>query len=179
MDSNQPLSLVSHRATVLHQPTSPVVFDHWQEGELLKLCDAMWDTMVSSNGIGLAAPQVGLSHSIFVMVGPNDAPLYCINPSIEAQSDEAVSMVEGCLSYPNLFMNLKRPSSIVAQYYTPVGHLVTRDLSGIHARCFQHEYDHLQGICFVDKVSQTKLHLAKKRQHKRGKIHVPSSTSIR
>ena len=73
---------------------------------------------------------------------------------------------EGCLSYPGLWLNIKRPKKIIAEWQSSKGDTITAELDGLIARCFQHEYDHLDGVCFVDKVSQMKLQLAMKKLRK-------------
>jgi peptide deformylase len=73
---------------------------------------------------------------------------------------------EGCLSYPGLFLTVKRPKSIVAEYQNSQGDIIEARFEGYLAKCFQHELDHLDGICFVDKVSQMKLNLAMKKLRK-------------
>lgn len=116
------------------------------------------------NGIGIAANQVGLDARIFIM-GSNKIDGFCkpqafINPVITKINDEMTLDKEGCLSFPTLFLNVKRPSKIEATYYDVDGNLQEVRVSGYMAKCFQHEYDHLNGICFTNRVSKLKLDMA-------------------
>lgn len=130
----------------------------------------MCEFMVANNGIGLAANQIGLTKRVFVMgseyVEDLPKPFAIFNPKILETSKEEILYKEGCLSYPDLWLSIKRPSTIKVEYQKSNGQTCIEELSGIAARCFQHELDHLDGICFVDKVSQMKLQLAMKKLRK-------------
>ena len=131
---------------------------------------SMIDFMIESNGIGLAANQIGITKRVFVMGSYNipgfPAPFAVFNPQILEASTDMIIDQEGCLSYPGLFLNVKRPSWIVAEYQNSRGDTIEARFEGYLAKCFQHELDHLDGICFVDKVSQMKLNLAMKKLRK-------------
>jgi peptide deformylase len=88
------------------------------------------------------------------------------NPKILKVSEDVILEKEGCLSYPDLWLNIKRPKKILVEYQNSNGDTIEAEMDGLVARCFQHEYDHLLGICFVDKVSQMKLNLAMKKIRK-------------
>lgn len=147
--------------------------DPWNfSGELNseELEKSMIDFMLNSNGIGLAANQIGLTKRVFVM-GSNNIPGFpkpfaLFNPKIISSSQEQTLDEEGCLSYPGLFLKIKRPDWIIAEYQNSKGDIVEARFEGYLAKCFQHELDHLEGICFVDKVSQLKLQLAMKKLKK-------------
>jgi peptide deformylase len=145
-------------------------WDFETDGDSEKLTYEMIDLMLSSNGIGLAANQVNLQKRVFVMGHKSHSdfpkPFSIFNPEIISSSDEQVLNIEGCLSFPGLYLNLKRPTWIIAKYYDDKGTEKEIKLSGYAATCFQHEYDHLNGVCFVDKVSQMKLNLAMKKLRK-------------
>ncbi len=130
----------------------------------------MIDFMLMSKGIGLAANQVGLTKRVFVMGSENipgfPEPFALFNPRIIESSQEQVLDQEGCLSYPGLFLMVKRPSWIIAEYQNSKGDLIEAKFEGYLSKCFQHELDHLDGVCFVDKVSQMKLQLAMKKLRK-------------
>ena len=130
----------------------------------------MCEFMIASNGIGLAANQIGIAKRVFVMGSYNisgfPAPFAVFNPRIIEASTEIVLDQEGCLSYPGLFLTVKRPSWIVAEYQDSQSNVKEIKIDGYLAKCFQHELDHLDGICFVDKVSQMKLNLAMKKLRK-------------
>lgn len=128
----------------------------------------MHTTMESNNGIGLAATQVGLDLNAFVM-NCMGIPRTCINPTILSVSEEMETAEEGCLSFPKLRLPINRPFSIVAHYWDENGEEKTENLMGIEARCFMHEWDHCQGICFTDRVGPVTLHLAKKSAKKKAR----------
>ena len=132
--------------------------------------DQMIGIMMKEGGLGLAANQVELDAQIFVMrptLFGSREPFEAINPVITAVSDETESGPEGCLSYPGLWLDVKRPVAISAKYFDRTGKECTIDLYDLDARCFLHEYDHLQGITFTDRVSKLKLDRALKKQQKR------------
>jgi peptide deformylase len=130
----------------------------------------MCEFMIASNGIGLAANQIGIAKRVFVMGSNNilgfPTPFAVFNPKIIEASTEMILDQEGCLSYPGLFLTVKRPSWIIAEYQNSCGDTIEAKFEGYLAKCFQHELDHLDGICFVDKVSQMKLNLAMKKLRK-------------
>jgi peptide deformylase len=126
----------------------------------------MFMLMWSNGGIGLAAPQVGMAVRMFVM-GPQQGPNYvCINPEIVDVSSDIESAIEGCLSYPSLWLNIKRPSWVHARYTTLNGETVEQKFEGLLARCYIHELEHLNGVTFTKHSSQLGLKLARARQQK-------------
>lgn len=122
--------------------------------DLKDIADQMIEAMVRFGGIGLAAPQVGLLLNMFVM-GHRHGYLACINPVIMADTYpvENLVRVERCLSFPNRSYTISRPSRVTVMFTTPEGEEIITTLEGIMARCFLHEYDHLQGITFDTKAS--------------------------
>lgn len=130
--------------------------------ELTGIFEEMHDTMTKNNGIGLAAPQVGLNLNAFVM-NVGGVKRTCINPAIVSTSNEMETDEEGCLSFPKLRLPVSRPFSIIASWIDENGYEHTETLMGLEARCFLHEWDHCQGICFIDRVGKVTLHLAKKK----------------
>lgn len=130
----------------------------------------MIEFMLDNNGIGLAANQVGITKNVFVLGSkniPGYEPMAVFNPKILQVSKDTALFKEGCLSYPDLWLTIKRPTAIIVEYQTNQGEVVTAEMDGLIARCFQHEFDHLKGICFVDRVSPMKLQLAMKKLKKR------------
>jgi peptide deformylase len=126
----------------------------------------MFMLMWSNGGIGLAAPQVGMAVRMFVM-GSQQGPNYvCINPTILAASKDLEVGSEGCLSFPSLWLNIKRPTWVHAQYTTLNGETVEQKFEGLLARCYIHELEHLDGITFTKHSSQLGLKLARARQQK-------------
>jgi peptide deformylase len=133
------------------------------------IAEEMIATMLQEGGIGLSANQVALNAQIFVMkphLLEDNSPFAIINPSILEVSSDLELMPEGCLSHPELFLTVKRPKGIVAKYFDINAKECIIELYDLDARCFLHEYDHLQGIEFVDRVSKVKLDLARKKQQK-------------
>jgi peptide deformylase len=126
------------------------------------LTNVMLDRMTEMGGAALSAPQVGLDMSMFVM-GVNQTKIEVFNPKIISYSKEEMLMNEGSLSFPGILVIIKRPASIVVEYYSKNGKLQQNEFQGLTARIFQHAFDHLQGITIKDKVSKLKWDLATKR----------------
>ena len=130
--------------------------------------------MMAQNGIGLSANQVGLDAQIFVMRPIEHPeikkPFAIINPTILEVSEEKFNGPEGCLSYPGLVLHVNRPIKIVTQFLDLEGKECIIEFSGIDARCFLHEFDHLNGVCFTDRVSKLKLDMAKKKLKKQKRL---------
>ena len=125
--------------------------------------------MVLEGGIGLSANQVGLNGQIFVMkphLLEDNTPLTVINPIIDKVSVNTELMPEGCLSHPDLYLKVARPKGLVVKFLDIDAKECIMELYDIDARCFLHEYDHLQGIEFTNRVSRLKLDMAKKKQTK-------------
>ena len=128
---------------VLHNRARPCDFSQiWQNQDL---ADGMIRFMRANHGMGLAAPQIGISRRLFVMeIG--ERIWHCFNPEIQAWGPDREEMVEGCLSFPDESCTITRPSSIEVRYSNVSGEQTREVLQGIEARCFQHEMDHLDGI---------------------------------
>lgn len=109
------------------------------------------ETMIANKGIGLAANQVGLPYRVFAVVG--NPVMVCFNPKIVDTSSDEVLLEEGCLTFPGLFMKIKRPSMIRARYTMANGETVTNKFIGMTARVFQHELDHLDGILYTSRAN--------------------------
>jgi peptide deformylase len=127
--------------------------------ELAKLADDMLETMYQSNGIGLAAPQVGRSIRLIVadVAGEEEEkhPYFLFNPTVTERKG-GIAAEEGCLSVPGVWADVERPESITVEYMDKDGkRQVLRGIDGLLARCIQHEIDHLDGVLFVDKISAT------------------------
>ena len=137
---------------------------------LKELIDNMFETLRRSEGVGLAAPQVGLPIRLFIIdldVLAEDEPQYkgylhtFINPEIIEESEETTSMSEGCLSIPGINESVKRPEKILVNYIDENGEEQERWLEGFEARVFQHEYDHLEGKMFIDHLSPFRKQIIK------------------
>ncbi len=120
----------------------------------------MIETMYLEDGVGLAAPQVGLSLRMFVM-DYGDGPIKVINPEIIEKSEEKVIDEEGCLSLPDVFAEVERAKWIKVRFQNERGEWQEMELEGYSARVFQHEYDHLDGILFIDRLPPAKRALLK------------------
>lgn len=117
------------------------------------LRDKLVKVMKQENGIGIAANQIGRSEAMFIMYKDNKI-ITCINPSISWSSDDKVNITERCLSFPKTEITLARPSKIIAEYTNFKGDRVIEKMSGIEARCYQHELDHLSGITFIHRKDE-------------------------
>jgi peptide deformylase len=116
---------------------------------------AMFETMALSKGVGLAAPQVGLGRRILVLnpTGEAQDALALVNVSIVDRSGEGVVFEEGCLSFPEIYAEVKRPERCRIRALTPDGEPIDREFDGFTSRIIQHEYDHLEGVLLVDRMS--------------------------
>lgn len=170
------LPIVAYGNPVLKRVADEITSDY---PDLSELIENMWETMYAAHGVGLAAPQIGLSIRLFVI----DASLFVdeeemyqeeidtlkdlkkvfINPIIEEEQGELWSFNEGCLSIPDVREEVSRKEEIVVSYvdenFTPQ----QLKLNGLAARVVQHEYDHIQGVLFTDHLSPLKKRLIKKR----------------
>tara|TARA_Y100000590_G_scaffold134716_2_gene154131 strand:- start:151 stop:675 length:525 start_codon:yes stop_codon:yes gene_type:complete len=142
---------------LLRQISEPVL----QVGESEKeLMNDMLDTMYESNGIGLAAIQIGVPKRIIVMDINKDKdsknPMYFVNPIIINKNKEILTYEEGCLSVPGQFAEIDRPSQCEVEYLDYNGDKKILKAKGLLATCIQHEMDHLEGILFIDYLSKLK-----------------------
>jgi len=124
--------------------------------------------MFKHGGIGLAANQVGLRYRVFTMGHPHNPELAkaFFNPIILKSTDTFNDMEEGCLSFPNTYVKIKRPTKVLAKWQNSKGEWEEGEFSGYDCKCFLHEYDHLEGIVFKDRVSNLKWALAIKKGNK-------------
>jgi peptide deformylase len=130
------------------------------DGGLRALMDDMLETMYAAAGIGLAAIQVGVPERVIVLdlarEGEPKAPRYFVNPEILWTSDERVVCEEGCLSVPDLYEEIERPSRVGVRYLDYHGKRHEVEAEGVLAVCLQHEIDHLAGVLFIDHLSKLK-----------------------
>ena len=122
-------------------------------------------TMKLYGGIGLSANQVGVMHRMFIM-GTDDFFVACINPKVIEQSKETEVSVEGCLSFPGLQLKVERPKWIIAEYTDAEGQVQQTKFEGITARCYLHELDHMNGICYTSYVKPVALQMARQKAEK-------------
>jgi peptide deformylase len=133
-----------------------------------KLSSAMLETMEEHQGIGLAAPQVGVLNRLFVMKIPEfeHLPKVFVNPKIIEKTDELMEFEEGCLSIPEYRAKISRPKFVKIDAFDAKGKPFEVDLEGVPAICAQHEIDHLNGILFIDYLSRLKRMRLKKKMLK-------------
>ena len=110
-------------------------------------------TLYDNNGIGLSANQVGIPYRVFAMRGVPEN-FVCFNPKLVQPSEMEIILEEGCLTYPGLLVKIKRPQHIRVRFTTPNGETLTKQFTGMTARIFQHELDHLDGIIFYNKANR-------------------------
>lgn len=136
------LTKVCEYFDLANPPFDPVEFSQ----KLIKL-------MYDNNGVGLAANQVGVPYRIFAMRGAPEN-FVCFNPKLVMPGTDNVLLEEGCLTYPKLLVKIKRPQHIRVRFNTPNGDIMTKQFTGLTARIFQHELDHLDGIIFYNKANR-------------------------
>ena len=168
------LKLIPPTDPRVNNAISPFVDDMLKDEDIKdrqELSDAMFESMSKYGGIGLSANQVGLPFNMFVIGGhpsiEKGLKMTCFNPMIVSASEETVRMKEGCLTFPFIFLDIERPRKVVVKYTDNKGDLQEAHLDGMMSRIFQHEYDHMLGRNFTEKVSKFKL---KRAMEKRDKI---------
>ena len=177
-------SILSYGNPLLKKPTKDIDKKY---NDLDTIIENMWKTMYNAKGVGLAAPQIGLSISLFVVDGTPFVEDENINEFDKAQLKNLKKVIinpilnefgenwifnEGCLSIPNIREDVSRKNSVNIKYYDQKFNFHEEVYSGLAARIIQHEYDHLKGILFIDKLSQLKRQMIKGRLNKisKGKI---------
>ena len=128
------------------------------------LYDMLIQHMVYHEGIGLSANQIGIPFKVFSMMVDDKDVICCFNPEIVKESDEQVVLSEGCLSFPQLFLKIRRPKIVLVKYQNAGGDEIDAHFEGLAARVFQHEMDHMNGTIFLDRVSRVFLQSARRKQ---------------
>lgn len=159
------IKLLKEDDQLLRQAVEP--YDFIKDGDPTELVKSMTKVMFENNGIGLAAPQVGVMKRLFIM-GNSDKLFVCINPTL-ISGGETYRDLEGCLSFPNLWLHVSRYKQIQAHYQDIQGNVVESTLEGLVARVYQHELDHLDGVCFDTRVGPVTLDLAKRKRKRKSK----------
>ena len=160
--------LIESDNTILTIPLSIVS----EDADRKQIKEDLLETMDHFHGIGLSGNQIGIMERVFVMysdfTGDSEKrkKIVCFNPKITYASEIEEFMDEGCLSYPGIWLKVKRPSWVEVQYEDENGEVTEETFTGLAARVFQHEYDHMEGTDFTKRVSKLKLDLAKKRLRK-------------
>lgn len=159
------LKIVNYPEPVLLTVGQPVGEEEFGEN-LKRLVDDMFDTMYQAKGIGLAAPQIGVSKRLFVMDVPvEDAEsnkFVMVNPEIIAHEGEQIGD-EGCLSFPGIYAKIRRDARVVVRFQDIFGNAQELDSKDLSARCVLHETDHCDGIVFLDRMTVLKRELAKRK----------------
>lgn len=152
---------------ILKEPTKRFDFSN-PPMDPTELFENLKDTMIANNGLGLAANQVGIPYSVFVIGNPHipESIFSVFNPTIVDYSNAITLGEEGCLSFPNLNVKIKRANIIKARFSGHDGNVDTIKFNGFTARAFQHEYDHLKGITFDKRASKFHLDQAKRKKKK-------------
>ena len=175
---NPPLKIYMLGQETLRTPANRIVK---VDDSIRKLAKDMLITMYSAKGIGLAAPQVGLQKRILVIdlnfEDPESPPNVFINPEIISSSASLDTYEEGCLSIPGVYLNVVRPSSIKLSYRDEMGRPKKMNAEGLMARCIQHEIDHLNGVLFVDKVTDQDELKKQLKDNKFNEKHVRQETN--
>jgi peptide deformylase len=160
------MNILVYPNKILARPAEPVenIDEH-----IAKTADAMLKTMYLAKGIGLAANQVGLLHRLVVIdcshADPAFKPLTLVNPEI-TDSEGSEDGEEGCLSVPGYFAKVKRPAAVEVKGYDLNGRELLFQADGLLGRCIQHEIDHLDGICFVERLGSLKKTMFRKKWNK-------------
>jgi len=162
--NNSTMKLIASTDLILKQQA--LTWDFEKDLDAKELEVDMVKLMIESNGIGLAANQIGILKRVFAIRLKDQVPFCMFNPHVVQYDNETILDEEGCLSFPNLWLKVSRPKSITAGYLDRSGNKCIIELTGIDARCFLHELDHLNGVCFTDLISPLKLAMAIKKQRK-------------
>lgn len=133
-----------------------------------QLAQDLIESMNEYDGYGISANQLGLPYRVFAMRGePN---FVCFNPRIAMYGEEKNTLEEGCLSFPNLIVKIQRPKHVRVRFQTPSGAMTTKQFTGMTARVFQHELDHLDGILFYTRANRFHKEKAFKKMHALNKL---------
>lgn len=178
------LPIYVYGTDVLRKKTDEVTADYPGLGRLI---ENMFETMYESEGVGLAAPQVGKSIRLFVVDADPVKDEYpdstgfkrvVINPTIIESSEDTASMWEGCLSLPGLSEKVERPATIKVKYFNEKFEPVEETLSNFNARVFQHEFDHLEEILFTDRIAPMRKSMVRGKLQKMIKGNVTASYKV-
>jgi peptide deformylase len=162
------LNIVKFPNPILRKQISEFDFDN-PPMDPIQLEKDMIETMLATDGIGLAANQVGIEARVFVMghkATPELAQAF-FNPIVVANTNEIEDLEEGCLSFPGIYATIKRPTAIKARWQNSKGEWQESEFDGYNCKCFLHELDHLEGIVFQDRISPLKWAMAVKKTQKR------------
>lgn len=166
------LQIHTYPAKCLETVSKPFDFKEGLPGypDLEKFEQEMISVMISSRGIGLAANQIGITKRFFCIGYESfdvfQKPVIIWNPEIFRSSKETVMDLEGCLSFPGVWVKVERPKKVTVRWQNIKGEWMTQHLDNLESKCFQHELDHLDGITFNKRVSKMRWDFAKKKAMK-------------
>ncbi|MDG6095133.1 peptide deformylase [Acetobacter sp. AN02] len=166
----QPVGILIAPQNVLRQVAHPVRPE--DVGEIRLILPGMFAAMYAAPGIGLAAPQIGISRRFAIVdLGEKEErdPIIMLNPEVISESEEMSAREEGCLSLPNQYAEVTRPEAVRVRWTTLDGTVTEREVSGLLATCIQHEIDHLDGILFIDHLSTLRRNMIMRRLAKEQK----------
>jgi len=155
------LKLVHHSDPILYRETNRFTFNDPPYNPA-ELANDLIQMMIKHKGIGLSANQVGIPYKVFVMW--SEEPMAIFNPTILETTSKEITLDEGCLSFPNLNLPIKRPEIIKARFQDFTGQFRTEKYIGMTARVFQHEFDHLMGIDYTKRANKFHLDRALRKQ---------------
>ena len=147
------MKLVNETDPILNQVCQDYDFENPPFENTEQFAVDLYNAMVKNDGLGLSACQVGYPYRVFAMRTNTENPLVLFNPRIVDVSENLVSMKEGCLSFPLLYLNVKRPDRVRIRYQEFTGQTITDTFIGMSARVALHEYDHLEGKVFTQVAS--------------------------
>ena len=159
------MNLIKYPNEILEREVKDVNLEN-PDFDPIELKKEMVEFMIANNGIGLSANQIGLDAKVFVMGDSVENSTMCINPTVLQYTEDTVVDVEGCLSFPNIFVKIKRPKEILAKYWNENLEECVVKIEGYSAKCYLHELDHLLGITFKDRASKLKWDMAQKKARK-------------
>jgi peptide deformylase len=164
------MNIVKHPNPILDEKMPEFDFAN-PVADPVQLEKEMIEIMMSSGGIGLAANQVGIKARMFVMGHPKfkEHAQAFFNPIIVGVTDDVTEDEEGCLSFPNVYVKIKRPRGVLVRFQNSKGETQEAEFFGLESRCFLHEFDHLEGITYKDRLSTLKWALAIKKSVKQRK----------
>ena len=158
------IDLLPEDHPVLHQEPLTWIFDPPQ-ADPKRMHMIMLENMVYHHGLGLSANQIGMPVKVFAMrIDESDNAIVCFNPEIQKESEEMIKMTEGCLSFPSLYLNKRRPEKLYVKYQNADGDFIYAHFECLAARVFHHEMDHMVGKTFLDGVSKILLQSARRKQ---------------
>jgi peptide deformylase len=165
------LDILPDNHPMLHKPAERFDFDN-PPMDPEQLFQDLKETLIARRSVGLSAVQCGIPYQVFIVGDPfePDSIFSVFNPKVVNQGNEITIMEEGCLTFPGLFIKIKRPSKVRARFSGHDGNIDTLTMDGYTARTFLHEYDHINGILFNERASKLQLDRAKKQKLKLDRI---------